>query len=97
MNSMTRRYLEETLCFILNCKCDGGCILKSMKVDNHQEITVEPYDHRFDVDRVERTLKRRKKAILKALGSDSVTVTVYDDMRMYGAYTMSSDGFTKVA
>jgi len=97
MNCMTRRYLEGTLCYILNCKCDGGCILKSMKVDNRQEITVEPYDHRFDVDRVERTLKRRKKAILKALNTDFVTVTVYDDMRMYSTYTISSDNFNRVA
>lgn len=97
MNPLTKRYLKETLCFILDCKCEGGCILKSMKVDNRQEITVEPFDHRFDVDRVERTLKRRKKAILKALGSDYVTVTVYDDMRMYGAYTLSKESVRRVS
>lgn len=97
MNYMTKRYLKETLCFILSCNCEGGCILKSMRVDNNNEITVEPFDHRFDVNRVERTLKRRKKAILKALGSDYVTVTVYDDMRMYGAYTISNEEFHRVS
>ncbi len=97
MNPLTKRYLEETLCHILGCRCDGGCILKSMKVENRQEITVEPYDHRFDVGRVERTLKRRRKAILKALNSEYVSVTVYDDMRMYGAYTLDKEGFHRVA
>lgn len=71
--------------------------MKSMRVESRREITVEPYDHRFDVNRVERTLKRRKKSILKALNTDFVTVTVFDDMRMYGAYTISSDSFNRVA
>lgn len=97
MNYMTRRYLEETLCYALNCRCDGGCILKSMKIDNRKEITVEPFDHRFDVERVERTLRRRRKAILKALQTDFITVTVYDDMRMYGAYIITNEGISRVA
>lgn len=95
--SIMNRYLEETLCRRLGCNCDGGCILKSIKIENNREITVEPYDHRFDVDRAIRTLKRRRKAILKALGSDYVTATIYDEYRMCGAYAITSDGLQALA
>ncbi len=95
--SKVNRYLDDTLCRILNCNCDGGCILKSIKVENRREITVEPYDHRFDVDRAFRTLKRRRKSILKALGNDYVTVSVYDEWRMCGAYAITHDGLQVLA
>lgn len=97
MSSITERYLDDTLHRILKCKCNGGCILKSMKVENQREITVEPYDDRFDVDVVERTLHRRRKSILKALGTEFVTATVFDEWRMYGAYTLTKDGLERVA
>lgn len=95
--SITNRYLAETLCRALRCNCDGGCILKSMKIENKAEMTVEPYDDRFDVDRAIRTLKRRRKAILKALGSDYVTATIYDEYRMCGAYAITKDGLQTLA
>ena len=96
MNSMTKRYLEETLHGILKCKCEGGCILKSMKVENRNEITVEPYDDRFDIKAVERTLNRRRKAILRALNSEHVDVTMYDEWRMYGAYILTIGGLVRI-
>ena len=95
--SLHSRYLQHTLCHILGCKCDGGCVLKSFKVEGRDEIVVEPYDHRFDIDRVIRTLKRRRKAILKSLNSNRVTITIFDDMRMYGAYVIDNDGAHRVA
>lgn len=94
---MNERYLRNTLCRILGCNCDGGCILKSMYVENREEITVEPFDDRFDVDRAERTLHRRRKAILKALGVTRVSATIFDDMRMQGAVVITKEGLERVA
>src|SRR5699024_261657 len=71
-------YLQDTLHGILNCKCSGNCILKSLYVDEVKNgkayITAEPYDDAFRQNQIEETIQKikrimwkRKKSIWQAL------------------------------
>ncbi|WP_020007383.1 hypothetical protein [Salinicoccus albus] len=93
-------YLQDTLHGILNCKCKGNCILKSLhvdKIENHTAyITVEPYDDAFNQNQVDDTIQRikrimwkRKKAIWQSLDVHSVSVTIYDEWTMKDSFVLS--------
>ena len=92
-------YLQNTMHGVLNCKCKGNCILKSLHVDelynNTAFITVEPYDDAFNqnqvddtVERIKRILLKRNKAIYKSLNVSSISVTVYDQWTMKDAFVV---------
>ena len=95
-------YLQDTLHGILNCKCSGNCILKSLYVDEVENgrayITAEPYDDAFRQNQIEETIQKikrimwkRKKSIWQALDVYTVTVTVYDEWTMKDAFVLSTN------
>lgn len=100
MNSMLDGHLKETLHGLLNCNCKGNCLLKSLHVTEIYRDTaivdVEPFDDAFNqnqieetIDKIKRTLLRRKKAIHKVLGVEELTVTVYDEWTMKDAFVVN--------
>src|SRR5690625_3227993 len=93
------RYTEHTLHGILNCKCNGNCLLKSMTVESVSNetayINIEPFDDAFNPSNVDKTINRakrmllkRKKAIQKKLGVVRLSVTVYDEWTMKDAFVV---------
>ena len=93
-------YLQDTLHGVLNCKCTGNCILKSLhvdKIENHTAyVTVEPYDDAFNQNQIDETLRKikrivwkRKQSIWQALDVYSVSFTVYDEWTMKDAFVLS--------
>lgn len=94
--------LSKTLHGVLGCKCSGrNCFLKSLYVlrviDGKAEIEAEPYDEaygllHFDetIEKIERIIWRRRKAIFKALNADAVAVSIFNEYTMQAAFNMSA-------
>lgn len=93
-------YLQNTLHGILNCKCKGNCILKSLHIDEIYNdsafITVEPFDDAFNqnqveetIDKIKRVVWRRRNQIWAMLDVESVSVTVLDEWTMKDAFVLS--------
>ncbi|SDK82017.1 hypothetical protein [Lacicoccus qingdaonensis] len=99
MNAMIQAQLNNSLHGILNCRCEGNCLLKSIDL-NHIDgddafLEVEPYDAAFNqsnvdetIDRTKRVLLRRRKAISRALGVKRLSVNFYDEWTMKDAFVV---------
>ncbi|MDN6292705.1 MAG: hypothetical protein L0J35_06485 [Tetragenococcus halophilus] len=75
-------------------------ILKSPQLqkieDKEAYFIAEPYDYAFETnnidntwesyDRLERTMRRRRKKLFKAMNVDRISVTVYSDMEMLNTF-----------
>lgn len=90
-------YLKDTLHGILNCRCNGNCLLKSLQVNEiageTAYINAEPYDDAFNqsnvdetIERIKRTLLRRKRKIHEVMNVASLSVTVYDEWTLKDAF-----------
>lgn len=94
--------LAKSIHEILGGKLDDSRnnILKSPQLNKIEDdfalFVAEPYDEAFKTnnldnawesyDRLERTVRRRKKKLFKVLGVNRISVTVYDDMQMLGSF-----------
>lgn len=95
-------FLAKSMHEILGGRLNDGRnnILKSpqlTKADKDFALFVaEPYDDAFKTnhmdnvwesyDRLERTVRRRRKKLFEALGVTRINVTVYDDMQMISSF-----------
>ena len=82
------------------CKCKPNCILKSLSIWSIQDdvvyINAEPYDNAYNfndmeklLDKLQRVIFSRRVSIFRTFKATHIDVSVYDEMRPYGNFSLN--------